>query len=160
MSLRIFLEKQPNMVNDIEKEFLSLKLNCTAEEKAVVKLIDKGELIDSNSFIDRFGYKLYTSSLSTGCKTALCVINNPDKVINLVECGLNARDIIISIIRNGMIYLDYNNVTFADYNEAGQIDVSLDDYKFTTIDRLNHYIENERPFRPDMRKAGIEVCTD
>ena len=158
MSLNLYLEEQIDMVNDIEKEFSTLKLKCTDKEKLVVELIEKGKLIDGYSFIDRFGYKLYTSELSTGCKAALCVINNVEKIFNLVECGLNARDTIISTCKEGNVFVDYNDVTFVKYGKDKEIDVQLDNYIFTDMDRLNTYLRNERPFEPDMRKGGVKKC--
>ena len=157
MAIELYLEKQENMINDIDKEFSKLKLKCTDEEKKIVNLIEGAELVDSNSFVDRFGYKLYTSELSTGCKAALCVMNNPDEVFNLIECGLNARDIIVSLCKNGKIFIEYNNVTFAKYGN-NEIEVKLDNFIFTDLDRLNSYIEDERPFQPDMNKKGIRLC--
>ena len=160
MSLNLYLEEQEEMVNDIEKEFSSLKLKCTDKEKQIVELIEQGELIDDHSFIDRYGYKLYTSELSTGCKAALCVVNNTSAILNLVECGLNARDVIISICNEGRVYIDYNNVTFVAYGEGKEIDVKLDGYLFTDLDRLNTYLQDERPFKPDVRKGGVKECID
>ena len=156
MSLKLYLEEQNNMVNDNEKEFSSLKIKCTEKEKKIVELIEKGKLIDEHSFLDRYGYKLYVSELSTGCKAALCVINNAKKIYNLIECGLNARDVIVSLCKEGNVFVDYNDVTFVKYGDDDKIDVQLDDYVFTDMNRLNVYIEDERPFEPDMRKGGIE----
>ena len=156
MSLKLYLEEQNNMVKDIENEFSSLKIKWTEKEKKIVELIEKGKLIDEHSFLDRYGYKLYVSELSTGCKAALCVINNAKKIYNLIECGLNARDVIVSLCKEGNVFVDYNDVTFVKYGDDDKIDVQLDDYVFTDMNRLNVYIEDERPFEPDMRKGGIE----
>lgn len=139
---------------DIEELFKVIQLKGTKLERKVIELIEHGTYNDSESFIDRFGYKLYNSELSTGCKAALCVINRPDTKINLIECGTNAIDIILSICNEGIVVIQDRGITIQDFSE-NSIDVQLDKFKFTTIDRLNYYIFNERPFQPDMKKEGI-----
>ncbi len=158
--LRLYLDDIPSnikFIDDVEKKFASLFLKCTDKEKEIVSKIEQGELIDSISFIDRFGYKLYTSELSTGCKAALCVLNCPDCVINLVECGLNARDAIISLCDEGAVLFETNSATISNkYVEEVSICVQVNEYVFNSIDRLNCYIFNEYPFEPDLNVLGIK----
>lgn len=47
-------------------------------------------------------------------------------------------------------------VTIKDYSEDGRIEVELDGYLFTTVERLNYYLFNERPFKPDLSIGGIQ----
>lgn len=159
--LHIYLDKIPsslqyNLVNDVEKQFAGIRLACTDKEKKVVKEIEKGILLDSYSYIDRFGYKLYTSELSTGCKAALCVLNFPDKIINLAECGLNARDCIVSFCDLGAVLIDSNTITFSGQYTDEKISVAVDEYVFISIDSLNKYIFNERPFESNMFENRID----
>lgn len=155
--IRLYLDEVPSnlcVINDVEKQFASLALECTEKEKELVRLIEQGTLIDSTSFIDRFGYKLYNSELSTGCKAGLCVLNCKDKVVNLIECGLNARDCIISLCDVGAVLIDTNSATISnEYSE--NILVQIDDYEFTSLSRLNSYIFNEYPFEPNLDDLGI-----
>ena len=65
--------------------------------KNIIKAVDVGNMIDESTFEDRFGVRLYLSELSTGCKAAICVALMPDQMIDLQECGLNARDAISMI---------------------------------------------------------------
>lgn len=141
---------------DIEALFKQIRIQGTEEEKAVISKIEQGKYNDDISFIDRFGYKLYLSELSTGCKAALCVINKPNMQINLIECGINALDVILSICKNGSVIMRERGVTIKDYSEDGRIEVELDGYLFTTIKRLNYYLFNERPFNPDLSIGGIQ----
>lgn len=143
-------------ITDIEALFKQIRIKGTEEEKAVISKIEQGKYNDDNSFIDRFGYKLYLSELSTGCKAALCVINKPDMQINLIECGINALDVILSTCKNGSIIMRERGVTIKDYSEDGRIEVELDGYLFTTVERLNYYLFNERPFKPDFSIGGIQ----
>lgn len=154
--LHLYLDEIPDgmeMVNDVEELFSTLELSCTNEEKEVVRLIEQGELIDGHSFIDRFGYKLYTSELSTGCKAALCVLNIHDKIINLTECGFNARDVILVKCKEGAVFTWSNTITIS--NSFGEkLEVELDGYSFTTVSGLNTYIFDERLYKPDMSSLG------
>lgn len=154
--LKMYLEKLPDgieVVNDVEEYFTSVLLKIDDIEKALVHEIEHGELKDDKFFVDRFGGTLYLDCLSTGCKAALCVANS-DKVISLVECGWNVHDVIVSILREGSVFLPHHGVSFGC--ESDDIDVCFDNYRFTSLDRLNYYIDYERPFKPDMKKEGIE----
>lgn len=156
--LKIYLDDVPNNLNvirDVEKQFASLNLQCTEKEKEIVEKIEGGNLVNATSFIDRFGYKLYTSELCTGCKAALCVLNFNDSVIDLVECGLNARDVIISLCDTGAILIDTNSATISDEYFRHDILVQVGSYLFSSLDRLNDYLFNEYPFEPDLNTEGI-----
>lgn len=159
--LNLFIDNcnSSNIVKDIEEYFLTVKITGTEEERALIKGIDNGEYLDQNSFIDRFGFKLYISELSTGCKAALCVSSNKDLVFDLSECGKNAVDEIIKTCKNGNILVHELNSTINNY-DRDSIDVKLDNYEFTSIDRLNTFIFSERPFDPDMSTGGIKQCLD
>lgn len=135
---------QLDAISDIEMAFKKVRLTGTEDEINVMQMIDGATYNDSESFVDRFGYKLHLSELSTGCKAALVVIHNPDKIVNIIECGFNARDVIISFCKNGAILLDDDGVTYQKYSD--NIEVRVDDYVFTNVDRLNAYINEERPF--------------
>ena len=151
------ISSKKEVVADVEKEFKQLKLSGTDVEKMLIEKIEKGTYIDSISFTDRFGYKLYLDNLSNGCKAALCVVNRPDKIIDLVECGHNARDIIISLLREGNVLIEDSSITFSSM--YGQnIDVRVDNYRFSSIDRLNKYVFDERPYGADLNTEGIEKC--
>lgn len=156
--LKIFIDDSTdNMCNtDIELLFKTITITGTDEERGIISKIEQGEYNDSVSFIDRFGFKLYLTELSTGCKAALCVLNKPDILINLRECGINALDVIITTCKTGNVIIRDRGITINDYSDDGNIEVELDDYVFTTVDRLNHYIFNERPFEPDLSIGGVK----
>jgi len=55
-------------------------------------------MLDKYAISSRFdGMKLNIDKLSTGCKTALNVLYNPDKVFDIRECGDNALDVIYAL---------------------------------------------------------------
>ena len=148
--LNIYVDTVPtglDFIDDVEKGFASLTLSCTDKEKELVNILEGGTLLDSTSFIDRFGYKLYLSELSTGCKAGLCVLNYRDSVINLVECSLNARDIIISLCDSGSVLFDINSATISNqYLGNNKINVKVGKYNFTNLSDLNDYLFNVYPF--------------
>lgn len=149
-------ETETSTKTDIEAMFKQIKVKGTSKEKEVILKIEQGTYNDENSFIDRFGYKLYLSELSTGCKAALCVLNKPTTQINLIECGINALDVILTTCNEGNVIMRDRGITIKDYSTNGEIQVELDGYLFTNTNRLNYYIFNERPFEPDFSIGGIE----
>ena len=147
-----------NLITNVEEQFAKVKLTGTKIEKEIISEIEHGTYNDEASFIDRFGFKLYNTEMSTGCKAALCVANCPDLIIDLIECGLNARDVIIGLCKDGNILIKENGVTIVDYFNT-PIDVKIDNYKITSVDRLNKYIFSERPFKPVINSEDIK-CLD
>ena len=130
-----------SIIVDVEKEFAKLQIRGTDIDKVLIEKIEKGQYNDSISYIDRFGYKLHLDDLSTGCKAALCVINIPDRVIDLLECGCNARDAIIKYCPDGSIIIRDNGLTISTVN-GNDISVMMNGREFTDIDTLNKYINN------------------
>lgn len=149
-------ESESAPLTDIEALFKQIIVTGTAAEKEVISKIEQGRYNDENSFIDRFGYKLYMSELSTGCKAALCILNKPEMMINLAECGINALDVILTVCKNGNVIMRDRDVTIRDYSNDGEISILLDGHEFSTVKRLNYYIFNERPFAPDLAIAGVK----
>lgn len=125
--------------NNVEELFAKSIIIDTPEIRRLIKEIDQGEFLDGTRFKDRFGYTVYLSELSSGCKAALCVCLHPNKIIDLVECGINARD---SIIRN----CSAGNIIFykEDYMISGEgnIDVLLQGKHITTVTELNDFIDS------------------
>lgn len=147
-----------DIVRNVEEQFAKVKLAGTQIERRIISEIERGTYNDEFSFIDRFGYKLYNTEMSTGCKAALCVVNCPELIIDLIECGLNARDIIIGLCKEGNILIKENGVTIVDYFDEA-IDVKIDNFRITSVDRLNKYIFSERPFEPIINSEDIK-CLD
>lgn len=127
---------------DIERIFAMTKLKGTEKERLAIQLIDKGQWKDADTFIDRFGVRLYTSELSTGCKAILSVLNNPTIGIDLKECGLNARDAVLSLCNVGNALINDTSVTFNDYSSNGKVSIGYREKEFTTMDSFNEYFFN------------------
>ena len=99
---------------DIDAAFSKLEIVVNDVVKNIIKAVDTGNMIDESTFEDRFGVRLYLSELSTGCKAAICVALMPDQMIDLQECGLNARDAIFNYCEDGKVLLHDFGVTVVD----------------------------------------------
>lgn len=134
------------VIRDPEAAFMLL---IPAYSELTVKLmreIEDAAYVNEAEFIDRFGRTLPISRLSTGCKTALVIEHNPGRVVDLLECGNNARDAIIRNIRSGKVLLRYNDISidYPGYNDY-EIDVLSDGIRFTSLDQLNLYLSHGMP---------------
>lgn len=129
------------LIEDVEDAFNYIRLGEHPEENDIVKYIDQAEINDEVSIIDRFGYKLTKFNLSTGSKAALVVLNNPDKIVSLIECGINAVSAIITYCKNGSVVLttDENAIMF---KRKPVIDVEIDGFRFDNFGDLNEYIKS------------------
>lgn len=158
MSLRIYLREEdiPNneiLVKDVEDEYFKHNLPINEFTKNLLKTIDQLTLNDDETLIDRFGYKVSEDVICNGSKAAMCVLMSDD-VISLNECGYNARDFIIKNLKRGKVLMLQRALTIEGYEEA--IDVIIDNYRFTTVGRLNYYLTDEYEIcEPDLSLEGI-----
>lgn len=102
-----------------------------------MKEIEKATYNDEFSFIDRFGFKLYTDNMSTGCKAAICVNAFPDVVVDTIECGTNVLEFMIANCNDGHILMSREAMVFSIQCE---IDVIIDDRHFDECNDLLEYI--------------------
>lgn len=148
MSLNIFIrEKEDDLseykiIKDVEANFSRVRLGENKADEKILSQIEKAVIAGSNAFIDRFGFKLDSSSLSTGCKAALEVARcGGREIIDLMECGMNARDCIISNCSNGSILITRPECRVSDYTDDDCIDVSVYGKQFSSMRMLSDYLE-------------------
>ncbi len=80
--------------------------------KEIIARIDHSEMLSQYTIRSRFdGMTLNIDKLSTGCKTALNVLYNPDRIFDIRECGDNALDVIYALAE-GNICCDYPLISF------------------------------------------------
>ena len=129
------------IIRNPEAAFLELRVTRSNLTETLMREIDKAKYVNEVLFIDRFGYALPISRLSTGCKTAIVVEHNPDKIVDLIECGYNARDSIIRNIKSGKVLFRYDDISidYPGFNDYA-IDVLFDGVHFTSLDDLNLYL--------------------
>ena len=117
-------------VNDV---FFNMYTASMLDEKAanIIWRIDRSKMLGKYAIASRFDETvLNIDKLSTGCKTALNIMYNPDTVFDISECGDNALEVIYSL-EDGKIYCDYPMIAFnmekveAIDEKGGQI---IDDY--------------------------------
>ena len=98
-------------LNDIYfNKFTAEKLDDNAAK--IIMEIDQSDLIDRFSIRSRFDKGILNiDKLSTGCKTVLNIMYNPDKDFDIRECGENAIDIIYGL-ENGNITCEYPLISF------------------------------------------------
>lgn len=146
MSLIIYNRKDDvpanvRVVMDVESAFLCLKINWDDTSKRILNRIEKAQYYDDSRFVDRFGIVLYNSFMSTGCKAALLAYSNPDCVINLLECGEEAKAVLLSHCVNGMVLDDVRYTNY--YLDADDcVDIVIGDMRFTSVEELRAYLED------------------
>ena len=109
--------------------------------KLIIRTIDHSEMIDQYNISSRFdGTRLNIDKLSTGCKTALNILYNPDRIFDISECGENALEVIYSL-EAGKVYCDYPMIAF-DMKEVEAID-SSGTHVFKDYEDLRKWWKNE-----------------
>lgn len=91
--LNIYLTKPNNVINLNDGYFSKYTFDLLEYElsKKIVMNIDGVELTGDFKILSKFtDGKVDLSKLSTGCKTALNIVSNTDKVFDIFECGPNA----------------------------------------------------------------------
>lgn len=125
------------VIHNVEYEFARVKLEHTPKVDRLLEEIEQGTWADESGFIDRFGYKLYWSELSTGCKAALLVDQCKDKCIDLAECGDNAIESILKHCRDGEVL---SRVITWEFNTDGECDVVCHGKRFISMQALSDYL--------------------
>jgi len=82
------------------------------QAKSVIMKIDQSEMLNKYTIRSRFNETTVNiDKLSTGCKTALNILYNPQKVFDICECGDNALNLIYNL-PSGNICCDYPMISF------------------------------------------------
>ena len=109
MSLSIFLREKKDELNkykivkDVEANFSKVRLGEHKEDERILSQIEKATIVNCNAFIDRFGFKLDSGFLSTGCKAALEVVRCGEEEIIDVYVKLS-KNVMESIIDGRMTF--------------------------------------------------------
>ena len=69
--------------------------NFSEQDEEIIWLIDHAKLTLNKRIETKYGLGT-VRNLSSGCKTLLNVMKNPDKVVNADECGKNVLDILFT----------------------------------------------------------------
>lgn len=143
MSLKIYRTKDeiPNgirFVNSNDAYFNGhTQLNGSELESEILRCIDKARYNSAFTFIGRdvnLG-ALNIQQLSTGTKTLLNILSNPDVCFNVVECGSNALRL-LPLVKDGHILW---RTAFAPYSGDALCDISYHDKEFSNFYEFMRY---------------------
>lgn len=108
---------------------------------SIISQIDKSRMIDKYSIASRFdGTRLNIDKLSTGCKTALNIMYNPDRIFDVSECGENALEVIYTL-KEGKIYCEYPMIAF-NMEKVEAVDAT-GRHLFTDYEKLREWWKDE-----------------
>ena len=111
--------------------------------KRVVSGIDRGTYLNSTSFIDRFGYKLYSKFLSTTSKALICLDEFPDRVVNFCEVGNDVGNYILEKTK-GRVYIPEGRIKYVlNGYKSTDVDVVIAGKSFKNADDMYWYLEEE-----------------
>lgn len=109
MSLKVYTNREQipvgtEYVNYNDKFFQSILLQNTDKTKVILSKIDEAQYNSDLTFIgrDKELGALNKENLSTGCKTLLNILSNPEICFDVVECGPNALEL-LCLVDNGCI---------------------------------------------------------
>ena len=109
--------------------------------ESIIWQIDESRMIDKYSIASRFdGTRLNIDKLSTGCKTTLNIMYNPDRIFDVSECGDNALEVIYRL-KKGKIYCDYPMISFS-MEKAEAVDAA-GRHVFTDYEELREWWKDE-----------------
>lgn len=103
-----------DIITNVDAAFCKADFVVDSTTSRIVQFVDEGELLDRRTFRDRFGVTLYTDFLSTGSKAGL-LVHSTDRVVDLTECGTNAKSAILSFCKNGAIVLPRPFICYENY---------------------------------------------
>ena len=148
MSLHVYTELtgKPSDIPFIDYNdifFNSVALRDDSITRTILEVIDKAKYNSANTVIGRdptLG-ALNKNCLSTGCKTLLNILYNPDKCFDLLECGTNVLEL-LPIIKNGNVYWRYPIVCFCSYDDV-ECDIETDNKHFDSFRDFLDYVREQ-----------------
>ena len=134
----------PNMeyieLNDV---FFNQNTASILDERAekIIEDIDGSKQVGKYKIRSRFDdIILDIDKLSTGCKTVLNILYNPDKVFCLKECGNNALEVVYGLDQ-GNVYSDYAMIPFD--MESVNVRTASEDKVVSDYEELKEWWSNE-----------------
>lgn len=97
--IHIYTDKQESekwiLQNDWYFNLYTSNEDFSKEDEEIIWLIDHAKLTSNKHIETKYGLGT-VRNLSSGCKTLLNVMKNPDKVVNADECGKNVLDLLFA----------------------------------------------------------------
>lgn len=82
--------------NDLYFNLYTSNQELTEDDKEAIALIDSAKVTEDNHIETKYGLGTIRN-LSTGCKTYLNIIKNPDKIVSAQECGGNVLKLLFQL---------------------------------------------------------------
>lgn len=147
MSLIVYTKKsqfsREEFISDVNSSFKRCNFSGSDFCKRVISGIDKGTYLNSMSFLDRFGYKLYSKFLSTTSKALICLEEYPKNIINFCEVGNDVGNYILEK-RDGMVYIPEGRIKYVLRGYKGSdVDVVISGKHFSKAEGMYWYLEEE-----------------
>lgn len=163
--LKVYIRGVDNVPSDkkiiVDTDFeFSQILNVPLDSRLqkIIQVVDGAELRHNNKIVDRFGETLPISCISSGSKAAVVILMNPEYIVDLKECGSNARDAILTYLNTGAVIME-DPVLSAKiaYREDKLMDVWNDGYWFGTLSKFREYVQDIKPSNPCLDEFCREV---
>ena len=149
--LYVYYDK--NEITDLEiaKDPVILFNRQGLEDTPIVRLIldkiEQAKYLDAQHFLSRYNEKLPIEFLSTGTKAAIVAGRFNDIVIDLRECGVNARDVIFNYIDNAHV-LAYSRGYGSTIDNLEYKEFWCNGYTFNSMEKFADYIYRDYPNEP------------
>lgn len=115
--------------NDAEFIFKGAIIEDTDIVKKALEEVENAKYFDRKRFIGRFGgYAVSSMNLSTGCKTILNIIREPETCFLTVECGYNVFEFIYKYLDGIILLSHYDTFVYNDGREYEINDISVSSY--------------------------------
>ena len=128
---------------ELNNVYFNQKTASILDERAekIIEEIDGSMRVGKYKIRSRFDDIIIDiDKLSAGCKTALNVLYNPDKIFCLKECGNNALEVVYSL-EQGNVYSDYALIPFD--MEAVNIKTASEEKIISDYEELKEWWGNE-----------------
>lgn len=135
MSLHIYTKRndvpENIQIEDDNDTFFNGTINNDSTTSKILKYIEQAEYANQTGFYGRDSDlgMINSQYLSTGCKTLLNVLYNPNRCFNLIECGQNALEV-LPLIKEGYVLWEYP-ILFDRITDS--CDISVKGKHFTNI---------------------------
>lgn len=143
-------------IMDVEKLFSYTDVIPDVTVKKFIEEIERGSYSDASSFIDRFGYKLPIDFMSTGCKAAIAIHLNPDRIVSCHELGYNAVSAILKYCDNVQIVLHDQGYALNTMGSIKNAPVTYCGYVFPSYIDFAKYMNEWWPCNPVDLEDGEE----
>lgn len=150
MSLHIYFEgvdELPDLPieHDVDTFFMEVTLDGSDYDIKIMSEVEKGQYIDNDQFIDRFGTTLSRDRLSTGTKTALALYHSDAVILLGVEMGRNALASVVRWCNNGYLLLEASNYYLECEETDYPIDVICKGKHYSSFYDFSEYMMEDAP---------------